>query len=148
MQITSYRYISFAIGTSQELRNAVGCRRVSDFLEKSDTRMYGSTLLALREGGWVSDFQKKLYITLEWPQTIQLIKIGKQDKKIRKNTLHRLKMSMQLPVADIPRSTENALFHKGAIQVLGLHTYITLFSGNYTPTHPLVTLITLNITPS
>ena len=26
--------------------------------------------------------------------------------------------------------------------------YVTLFSGNWTPTHPLVTLITLNLTPS
>ena len=26
--------------------------------------------------------------------------------------------------------------------------YVTLFFGNWTPTHPLVTLITLNITPS
>ena len=40
------------------LRKAVGGERVSDFPEKSVTKMYGSTLLALREGGWVSDFKK------------------------------------------------------------------------------------------
>ena len=37
-------------GAIQVLRNAVG--RVSDFPEKSVTKMYGSTLLALR-AGWV-----------------------------------------------------------------------------------------------
>ena len=34
------------------LHNAVGGGRVSDFPKKSVTKMYGSTLLALR-GGWV-----------------------------------------------------------------------------------------------
>ena len=29
------------------------------FPEKTVTKMYGSTLLALRGGGWVSNFQKK-----------------------------------------------------------------------------------------
>ena len=37
------------------LRNAVGGGRVSDFPEKSVT-MYSSTLLALREDGWESNF--------------------------------------------------------------------------------------------
>ena len=42
------------------LHNAVGGGRVSDFLGgKSVTKMYGSTLLALRGGGWGSNFQKK-----------------------------------------------------------------------------------------
>ena len=41
------------------LRNAVGGGRVSDFPEKCVTKIYGSTLLALRGGGWVSNFQKK-----------------------------------------------------------------------------------------
>ena len=41
------------------LRNAVGDGRVSDFFEKSVGKMYGSTLLALRGGGWVSNIQKK-----------------------------------------------------------------------------------------
>ena len=50
-------------GAIQVLRNAVGGERVSDFPEKSVTKMYGSTLLALRGGGFVSNFQKK---TLEW----------------------------------------------------------------------------------
>ena len=36
-------------------------------MNKSVTNMYGSTLLALRGGGWVSNFQKKHYVTLEWP---------------------------------------------------------------------------------
>ena len=32
----------------------------SDFLEKSDTKMYGSVLLALRGRGWVGvEFQEK-----------------------------------------------------------------------------------------
>ena len=35
----------------QVLRNAVGGGRVSDFLEKNITKMFGSTLLALRENG-------------------------------------------------------------------------------------------------
>ena len=47
------------------LRNAVGCGRVPDFPEKSITEMYGSTLLALRGGGWVSNLQKNRYVTLE-----------------------------------------------------------------------------------
>ena len=46
-------------GTIQVLRNALGGGRVSDFLGKSVTKMYGSTLLALRGGGWVSNFQEK-----------------------------------------------------------------------------------------
>ena len=32
---------------------------VSAFLEKSVTEVYGSTLLALREGGWGSNSQEK-----------------------------------------------------------------------------------------
>ena len=43
----------------QVLRNAVGGGRVSGFLEKSITKMYGSKLLTLEGGGWVSNFQKK-----------------------------------------------------------------------------------------
>ena len=34
-----------------QVRNAVGGGKVSDFPEKSVTKMYGSTLLALRGGG-------------------------------------------------------------------------------------------------
>ena len=43
------------------LRNAVGggWGGVSAFTEKSVTKMYGSTLLALRGGGWGSNFQEK-----------------------------------------------------------------------------------------
>ena len=53
------------------LRNTVGDKRVSDFPEKSVTKMYGSTLLALQGGGWVSNFWgKKRYVTLEWPLTL------------------------------------------------------------------------------
>ena len=40
------------IGVIQVLRNAVGGRWVSAFPEKSITKVYGSMLLALREGGW------------------------------------------------------------------------------------------------
>ena len=39
------------------LHNAVGGGRVSDFPEKSVTKKYGSTLLVLRGGGWVSNFR-------------------------------------------------------------------------------------------
>ena len=35
----------------QVLRTAVGGGRVSDFLEKTISKMFGSTLLALREDG-------------------------------------------------------------------------------------------------
>ena len=45
------------------LRNAVGGGVVSAFTEKSVTKMYGSTLLALRGGGWGSNFQEKMYVT-------------------------------------------------------------------------------------
>ena len=42
------------------LRKAVGSGRVSDFHEKSVTKVYGSTLLPLREGGWVGvEFPEK-----------------------------------------------------------------------------------------
>ena len=40
------------------LRNAVGGGGVS-FPEKSVTKVYRSTLLALRGGGWGSNFQEK-----------------------------------------------------------------------------------------
>ena len=40
------------------LRNPVGRGRVSDFPEKNVTKMYSLTLLALRGGGRVSNFQK------------------------------------------------------------------------------------------
>ena len=43
----------------QVLRNAGG-GGVSDFLEKSIMKVYGSMLLALRGGGWGSNFQKKV----------------------------------------------------------------------------------------
>ena len=41
------------------LRNAVGGGRGSDFLGYNVAKMNRSTLLALRGGGWVSNFQKK-----------------------------------------------------------------------------------------
>ena len=47
------------------LHNAVGGGKVSDFPEKNATKMYGSTLLGLRGGGLVSNFQKTCYVTLE-----------------------------------------------------------------------------------
>ena len=37
--------------------------------------MYGPMLLALRGGGWVLNFQKKSYVTLEW-----LLSRSKEDK--------------------------------------------------------------------
>ena len=43
------------------LRNAVGVG--SAFTEKSVTKMYGSTLSALRVGGWGSNVQEKVYVT-------------------------------------------------------------------------------------
>ena len=48
------------------LRNA-GVEGVSAFPEKSVTKVYGSTLLALRGGEWGSNFQEKCYVTLECP---------------------------------------------------------------------------------
>ena len=33
---------------------------VSGFPDKTITKVYGSTLLMLREGGWVSNFQEKV----------------------------------------------------------------------------------------
>ena len=48
-----------APGAIQVLRNAVGSGRVSDFPEKTVTKMYVSTLLALRRG-WVGvEFPEK-----------------------------------------------------------------------------------------
>ena len=52
-------YMTVGSGAIQVLRNAVGGGTVSGFPEKSITKMYGSTLLALRGGGWVSNFLKK-----------------------------------------------------------------------------------------
>ena len=40
---------------------------VSAFPEKSATKVYGSTLLVLRGGGWGQFSRKKHYVTLEWP---------------------------------------------------------------------------------
>ena len=58
------------IGAIQVLRNAVGGGRVSEFPEKSVTKMYGS---ALRGGGRVLNFQKnKRYVTFEWPHILIL----------------------------------------------------------------------------
>ena len=48
------------LGVIQVLCNTVGGERVSDFPEKSVIKMNGSTLLALRGGGWVSNVQKKV----------------------------------------------------------------------------------------
>ena len=57
------------LGAIQVLRNVVGGGQIS--WEKSVTKKYGSTLLALRGGGWESNFQKKRYVTLEWPLSQQ-----------------------------------------------------------------------------
>ena len=43
-----YNHKNHKFGAIQVLRNAVGGGRVSDFPEKSVTKMYGSTLLAIR----------------------------------------------------------------------------------------------------
>ena len=40
---------------------------VSNFLEKSVTKVYSSMLLGLRGGGWVPNLQKKRCVRLEWP---------------------------------------------------------------------------------
>ena len=44
------------------LRNADGGGGVSNFPEKSVTKVEGSTLLALRGGGWGSNFQENYYV--------------------------------------------------------------------------------------
>ena len=54
------------------LRNTVRVGGCQISLKKSVTKMYGSTLLALRGSGWVSNFQKKKrYVTLEWHLNIR-----------------------------------------------------------------------------
>ena len=50
--------ISNMLGAIQVLCNAMG-GKVSNFPEKSITKVYGSMLSALRGGGWVSIFQQK-----------------------------------------------------------------------------------------
>ena len=47
------------LGAIQGLRNAVGGEGMSAFPEKNVTKVHGSTLLPLREGGWGSNFQEK-----------------------------------------------------------------------------------------
>ena len=42
------------------------------FPGKSVSKMYYSKILALRGGGWVSNFQVKRYVTLEWPHKATL----------------------------------------------------------------------------
>ena len=62
-------------GDIEVLRNTVGGGRVSAFLKKSITKMYGSSLLALRlTREWVGvDFpEKKRYVTFEWPLSEKL----------------------------------------------------------------------------
>ena len=54
------------LGAIQVLRNAVGVG--VSFPGKSVTKVYSSTLLALRGGGWGSNsLEKTRYVTLEWP---------------------------------------------------------------------------------
>ena len=63
------------VGAIQVLRNAVGGGRVSDFPENSVTKMYGSTLLALRCGGWVSDFPENS-VTKMYGSTLLALRCG------------------------------------------------------------------------
>ena len=53
------------------VRNTAGDGRVSDLPEKSVTKTYGSTLLALRGGGWMGvEFpEKNRKVKLELPLT-------------------------------------------------------------------------------
>ena len=51
-----FLFLSDLLGAIQVLRNAVG---VSNFPEKSMTKVYGSMILALRWGGWVVNFPEK-----------------------------------------------------------------------------------------
>ena len=53
-----YLNVDAKLGAIQVLRNAVGVGGVS-FPRKSVTKVYGSMLLALRGGGWGSNFQEK-----------------------------------------------------------------------------------------
>ena len=50
--------VNISNGVIQVLRNAVGGRGIR-FPKKSVTKVYNSTLLALRGGGCVSNFQEK-----------------------------------------------------------------------------------------
>ena len=43
----------------------IALRGVSNFQDKSATKVYGLTLFVVRGGGWVSNFQKKAYAKLE-----------------------------------------------------------------------------------
>ena len=52
-------YLISLLGAIQVFRNAEEDGRVSDFPGKNVTKMYLLTILALRRGGWVSNFQKK-----------------------------------------------------------------------------------------
>ena len=56
------------------LRNADGVG-VSHFPEKNVTKVYGSTLLALRGDG-VQFPGKKCYVTLEWPLSLIFVAVG------------------------------------------------------------------------
>ena len=59
---TLIRKSSVSLGAIQVLRNAVEGGRVSDIPKKSVTKRSASTLLVLRGGGWVSNFQKKVLL--------------------------------------------------------------------------------------
>ena len=68
------------------LRNALGGGTVGGCqisLKKSVMKMFGSPLLMFRGGGWVLNFQKKRYVTLEWPLARSLLK-GAEVLGIRK----------------------------------------------------------------
>ena len=56
-----------ALGAIKVLRNAVGVGGCQVSLKRPVTKMYGSTLLALRGGVGVEFPEKKHYVTLEWP---------------------------------------------------------------------------------
>ena len=60
MQYIYYKHwCTMRLGAIKVLRNAVGGGRLSDFLENIVTKIYGSTLLALRGCGLVSNFLKE-----------------------------------------------------------------------------------------
>ena len=89
--------------------------------------------------GWVGvQFPgKKRYVTLEWPLMVEFLVITVLAKvvfigRVVKKWSNKAMFVYMRPVC-----------YKGPLKC-----YVTLLSGNWTPTHPLVTLITLNLTPS
>ena len=72
---------------------------VSNFQKKSFAKMYGATLLALRGDGWVSNFQKKSFTTIyEW--TLLALRGGGWVSNFQKKALHNTWTAPNPPASD------------------------------------------------